>query len=167
MPNGGELTPSAVWRISPDLVRALDEHLGPPVDCYVNGTQTWLTDDGPGGVTLEWRLHPVAAYVPPRSISHYDLWELVVASLIAGDDPCALPLGGEVRALTSVWEGLECFPAYDEEVEPALLTGAARDTLGTAPDAAGLVDHGRIGGEWERAPGKVSMVTLLLSELEG
>jgi hypothetical protein len=151
--DGVTLTPSAVWRISRELVLALDEHLGAPVDSYVNGTQTWLTDDGPGDVTLEWRLHPVPGYRVPEGLTHYDVWESAVDS--------------ESLAVTSLWEGLECFPAYGDEIEPALLAGAARDTLGTAPDAAGLVDHDRIGGEWERAPGKVSMMTLLLSELEG
>ena len=42
-------TATAVWRLSPELVAALDAQLGPPVDGYVNGTQTWLTDRGPGG----------------------------------------------------------------------------------------------------------------------
>src|SRR5262249_58408238 len=58
-------TASAVWRSSPELVLALDEHFGPPVDSYVNGSQTWLLDNGPGGVTLEWRFGPVAAPPPP------------------------------------------------------------------------------------------------------
>src|SRR5207245_6098417 len=70
---------SAVWRSSPELVLALDEQFGPPVDSYVNGSQTWLLDNGPGGVALEWRLHPVASYRPPAELSHYDLWKRVVA----------------------------------------------------------------------------------------
>ena len=160
------LTPSIVWRLTPALVAALDEHLGPPVDSYVNGTQTWLTDDGPSGITLEWRLHPVPAYSAPVGCSHYDLWDAVVGALVSGADPEELPLGEDRRALPSLWEGLECFPAYGDEVEPAVLAGAGRDTLGIAPDAAGLVDHGRIGDEWERAPGAVSMMGLLLDDLE-
>src|SRR5690349_10906975 len=56
------LSPTVVWRITPELVLALDEHLGTPVDSYVNGTQTWLTESESHGVTLEWRLHPVAEY---------------------------------------------------------------------------------------------------------
>ena len=59
-------SPTAVWTISPELVLALDEHLGPPVDSYVNGSQTWLVGDEPTtDVTLEFRLHPVAGYRPP------------------------------------------------------------------------------------------------------
>src|SRR5215211_3757181 len=99
-------TASAVWRSSPELVLALDEQLGPPVDSYVNGSQTWLLDNGPGGVALEWRLHPVASYRPPTELSHYDLWERVVAQLRAGGDPGALALGEEAddrHVTTAAW----------------------------------------------------------------
>jgi len=159
-------TASAVWRSSPELVLALDEHFGPPVDSYVNGSQTWLLDNGPGGVTLEWRLHPVAAYRPAAGLSHYDLWERVVAQLRAGGDPGALALGEERRAVDLLWEGLEAFAAYGDEVEPATLTQAAKAAIGRAPDAAGLVDHDRIGDTWEQARGQVSIVGLLLEELQ-
>jgi hypothetical protein len=158
-------TASAVWRASPELVLALDERLGHPVDSYVNGSQTWLLDNGPGGVTLEWRLHPVAAYRAPTALSHYDLWEQVVAQVTAGADPGAIVLGEERRAVDSLWEGLEAFAAYGDEIEPATLAQAAGEALGRAPDAAGLVDHERIGDAWERARGGVSIVSLLLEEL--
>jgi len=158
-------TASAVWRASPDLVLALDERFGQPVDSYVNGSQTWLLDNGPGGTTLEWRLHPVAAYRAPAGLSHYDLWEQVVAQLSAGGDPGALALGEERRAVESLWEGLEAFAAYGDEIEPATLAQAAGEALGRTPDAAGLVDHERIGDGWERARGGVSIVGLLLEEL--
>jgi hypothetical protein len=158
-------TASAIWRSSLELVLALDEHFGPPVDSYVNGSQTWLLDNGPGGVTLEWRVHPVAAYRPPAGLSHYDLWERVVAQLRAGGDPGALALGDERRSLDSLWEGLEAFAAYSDEVEPATLAQAASAAIGRAPDATGLVDHDRVGDAWERARGDVSIVGLLLEEL--
>jgi hypothetical protein len=158
-------TASAVWRSSPELVLALDEQFGPPVDSYVNGSQTWLRDNGPGGETLEWRLHPVAAYRPPAGMSHYDLWERVVVQLRAGGDPGALALGEERRALDSLWEGLEAFAAYGDEVEPAMLAQAASAAIGRPPDAAGLVDHARVGDAWERARGDVSIVGLILEEL--
>src|SRR2546421_1740998 len=58
-------TASAVWRSSPELVLALDEQFGPPVDSYVNGSQTWLLDNGPGGVALEWRVYPGPPPPPP------------------------------------------------------------------------------------------------------
>ena len=147
-----------MWRVDPSLVLALDEHLGPPVDSYVNGTQSWLTDDGPGDATLEWRLHPVAGYRTPDSLSHYDLWEHVVGQLSGGAADSTPPLA-------SLWEGLECFAAYDAEPEPAPLAQAATDALGRAPDASGLVDHERIGAAWEQAKGEVSIIEMLLAEL--
>jgi hypothetical protein len=147
-----------VWRVDPSLVLALDEHFGPPVDSYVNGTQTWLTDDGPAGVTLEWRLHPVAGYRKPDDLSHYDLWERVVGTLSGGADDSTPPVA-------SLWDGLECFAAYDAQPEPAPLAQAAAEALGRAPDANGLVDHERIGAEWEQAKGGVSIVDMLLAEL--
>jgi hypothetical protein len=158
-------TATCVWRVDPELVLALDEHLGSPLDSYVNGTQTWLTDDGPGETTLEWRLHPVAGYRPPAGLSHYDLWEQVVDALSAGIDADALALGSEHRTLRSVWDGLECFAAYDEELEPAPLARAATDALQRAPDAVGVVDHERIGNTWEQANGTVSLTEMLLAEL--
>jgi hypothetical protein len=159
------LTPAAVWRISPELVLALDERLGTPVDSYLNGTQTWLTDSESGGVHLEWRLHPVAAYRAPAGLSHHDVWDAVVGAIAGGAGAELLALGSEHRALDSLWDGLECFPAYGDEVEPPVLAGTARDLLGIAPDASGLVDHGRIGDTWEKEEGGVSIVELLLDEL--
>ena len=160
------LSATCVWHVPADVVLALDAQLGPPVDSYVNGTQTWLTEDGPGGVALEWRLHPVAGYRPPAGLSHYDLWEQVVGALSADADPGALQLGSEHRALDSLWEGLECFAAYGDDVEPAPLAAAATAALGCAPDASGLVDHDRIGAAWEQAVGKVSIMTMLFEELQ-
>jgi hypothetical protein len=154
-----------VWRCSVELVLALDEQLGPPTDNYVNGTQTWLADNGPDEITLEWRLHPVAGYRAPRGLSHYDLWELVVDQLRAGVDAGELALGDERRALSSLWDGLEVFAAYGDDVEPATLAQSSVAALGLAPDASGLVDHTRVGDEWERSGGRLSIVTLLLEEL--
>jgi hypothetical protein len=99
-------------------------------------------------------------------MSHYDVWEQVVAALSGDDvDAAALLLGGETRALTSLWDGLECFAAYGDDLEPAPLASAAGAAVGRAPDAAGLVDHLRIGSEWERAQGSLSIVDMLLAEL--
>ena len=139
---------TTVWTISPELVLALDEHLGPPVDSYVNGSQTWLVEDGP--ITLEWRLHPVAGYRAPAGVSTYDLWEGVVAQLSSAGDPHALRLGDEVRPLTAIWDGLECYAAYGDELEPQQLAAAATAQLGRPPDRFGLVDHEAIGDAWEQ-----------------
>ena len=155
---------TTVWTISPELVLALDERLGFPVDSYVNGSQTWLVDVGP--LTLEWRLHPVAGYRAPSQVSPYDLWETVVSQLSLAGDPHALRLGDEVRPLTAIWDGLECYAAHGDEPEPQQLATSAGMQLGRPPDRFGLVDHDAIGDAWERANGGVSIVALLLAQLD-
>jgi hypothetical protein len=156
---------TTVWDVSNALVVALDERLGPPVDCYVNGSQTWLTDDGPNGITVEWRLHPVAAYAPPSGISHYDLFETVVATIAAHPDAVEFELGDEMRTLSSLWEGLECFAAYDDDPEPPALVAAVTEKLGIVPGASGLVDHEAVAVEWERAGRAVSILAALRAQL--
>lgn len=156
-----------MWRIDPPLVLALDERLGVPVDSYLNGAQTWLVDNGPGGATIEWRLHPAPGYSVPRGASHYDIWETVVGELQTGVDPEHLVIGEETRALASMWEGLEAFPAYDDDPEPAALSDAMTMALGLAPAAAGLVDHDAIADAWERTRGRTSIVDALLEQLAG
>jgi hypothetical protein len=159
-------TPTALWLIDAPLVGALDGALGMPVDSYVNGSQTWITPDGPNGAELEWRLHPVPGYQVPDGLSHYDVWDAVVDALAGGADPAALPLGTETRALATLWDGLECYAAFGDEAEPAVLAAAAGEIVGRAPDAAGLVDHDAIGDAWERTMGQVSIVALLLAQLQ-
>lgn len=142
---------TTVWKITPDLVAALDAQLGAPVDSYLNGSQTWLVEapDLPD-VTLEFRLHPVAGYTIPAGIDHYDVWERAVDGLLPSAE---------------LWDGLECFAAYGDELEPPALARTATALLGLAPDATGLVDHESIGDAWERAHGKISIVALLLEQL--
>lgn len=161
----GNRTPTALWLVDAELIGAADSHLGPPIDSYLNGSQTWLTPDGPGGVELEWRLHPVAAYRIPGGLSHYDVWESVVDALARDADPDALHLGEAEVPLTALWDGLECFAAYGDEIEPATLAAAATEVIGRAPDASGLADHDAIGDAWEKAGGAVSIVGLLLAQL--
>lgn len=156
-------TATALWRISGELVLAMDEHLGPPVDSYVNGSQTWFT----GEPVLEWRLHPVAGYRAPAGISPYDLWELVVDAIGAGTDCAAIPFADGPLALTDLWDGLECFPAYGDELEPIAVVQRAREQLHREPDLSGLVDHESVGNEWEQSNGKVSVVELLTKQLNG
>src|SRR5438552_7673922 len=81
------LTPTCVWRISPELVLALQDRFGDPVDAYVNGSQVWLRDDGPGGLTVEWRLHPVAGYEQPDGVDTYDVFTSTSLALARGADP--------------------------------------------------------------------------------
>ena len=74
-------------------------------------------------------------------------------------------LGDEIRPLTSLWDGLECYAAYDDELEPQELAAMATELLGRPPDRFGLVDHESIGDAWEAARGRVSIVALLLEQL--
>jgi hypothetical protein len=157
------LIATALWWVTPPLVGTLDAHLGAPVDSYVNGSQTWFTGEEQ---TLEWRLHPVAAFHLPRGMTHYDLWERVVDELHAGRDPQEMVLGSETRALGTLWEGLECFPAYGDDLEPATVARRATEILGLAPDLSGLVDHDRVADRWETTKGTVSIVRLLADQLE-
>lgn len=135
----------------------MDERYGEPVDAYVNGSQVWLRDDGPGGITLEWRLHPVAGFRRPAGVGTYELFPGVALALATGGTPAASP--------EALWGGLEAFAAYGDEVEPATLAAAAAESLGIAPDAAGLVDHRLVGDEWERSQGKASIVDALFTQL--
>ena len=151
------LVPTCVWRATPELILALDERFGPPVDAYVNGSQVWLREDGPGGAALEWRLHPVAGFRRPPGTGTYELFETVADALAAGAAPPA--------PLDRLWDGLESFAAYGEEVEPATLAASCAAALGRPPDASGLADHDRVADEWERAGGAVSIVDALLAQL--
>ena len=146
-----------MWRATPELIVALDDRFGEPVDAYVNGSQVWLRDDGPGDVTLEWRLHPVAGYRRPPKVGTYEVFEATALALATGAEPPA--------PLDRLWDGLEVFAAHGDEVEPATLAAAASASLGIAPDASGLVDHTRIGDAWERAAGGVSILDALFAEL--
>ncbi len=150
-------TSVCVWRATPALIVALDERFGEPVDAYVNGSQTWLRDDGPNGVTLEWRLHPVAGYRKPDELDTYEVFTSVALALGTGTEP-PVPL-------EALWDGLEVFAAYDDEVEPAPLAAAAESALGIEPDRAGLVDHDAIADEWEHARGATSIIDALLRQL--
>jgi hypothetical protein len=158
VPSVTRLTPTCVWRATPELVIALDERFGEPTDSYVNGSQTWLRADGPDGERFEWRLHPVAAYVRPESVDVPDVFAAVAFALANGHEPPA--------PLDSLWGGLEVFPADDAEIEPASLASLAVAQLGIPPDGSGLVDHDRIADQWERSRGDLSIVDALLAQLD-
>lgn len=153
------LTPTAVWRSTPELIVVLDERFGEPVDAYVNGSQVWLRDDGPGGIALEWRLHPIANYRRPASLGTDEVFAATALALATGGEPPA--------PLSELWDGLEAFAAYGDEVEPAPLAAACLDSLGLAPAATGLVDHDRIGDEWERSGRAISIIDALFKQLGG
>jgi hypothetical protein len=152
------LVASCVWDVTPELVIALDDRFGESTDAYLNGSQVWLRDDGPRDVTLEWRLHPVAGYERPPGVDTYSVFPTVALALATGAAPPAPP--------ESLWDGLEAFAAYGDELEPAPLGQAAAESLGITPRAVGLVDHSAIADAWERSRGRLSIVTLLLEQLE-
>jgi hypothetical protein len=149
--------PTCVWRATHDLIVARDERFGEPTDTYVNGSQVWLRDDGPDEMTFEWRLHPVAGYVRPKGVVTEEVFSTTALALATDATPPA--------PLTSLWDGLECFPAYGDDLEPALLASAATTALGVVPDASGLVDHEAIADAWERARGGVSIIAALFGQL--
>src|SRR5205085_6053487 len=101
-------TPTCVWRATPELIVALDDRFGEPVDAYVNGSQVWLREDGPGEIVLEWRLHPVAGYRRPDDMSTYEVFSATALALATGASPPA--------PLERLWDGLEVFPAYGDEI---------------------------------------------------
>jgi hypothetical protein len=136
---------------------ALDARFGEPVDAYVNGSQVWLRDDGPGGTTLEWRLHPVAGFRRPPGTDTYALFDSVAGALAAGDVPPAPP--------EELWDGLEAFAAYGDDLEPVALAASAEKALGVRPAAVGVVDHRAIADHWERTGGRISIVGELLRQL--
>lgn len=152
-----DLTASCLWRARNELVVALDRQLGEPVDCYVNGSVVWLRDDGPSGIALEWRLHPIAGFARPEGYDTYDLFSRVALAIATdGDHP----------PVSMLWDGLEVFAAYDDNPEPPMLALAAEASLGLSPDAYGLVDHDAIGDVWERTAGGISVVNELINQLQ-
>ena len=158
MPGHRRLVATAVWRARPPVIVALDDRFGEPLDAYVNGSQVWLRDDGPGGAVLEWRLHPVAGYQRPAGMGVYEVFSATALALATGGTPPA--------PLDALWDGLEAFAAYGDEVEPSPLAAAAGAALTIEPDAFGLVDHDAIADQWERSRGAVSIVSGLLHQLE-
>lgn len=160
-PSGGVpvRTPTCVWRLSDELLVALDDRFSLPNDAYVNGSQVWLRDDGPKGETLEWRLHPVSSYRKPKGIGVDEIFETVAQAIREGTEPFATP--------AALWDGLEAFPGFGDDIEPALLANACAEALGIAPDAFGLVDHTTIGDRWEQTSGSISIVAALFNELTG
>jgi hypothetical protein len=155
----GRLVAAAVWKAGPQLIVELDDRFGEPVDAYVNGSQVWLREDGPGGMLLEWRLHPVSGYRRPPGVGTYEVFSSTALALASGSPPPA--------ALEQLWDGLEVFAAYEDDIEPQPLTAAAVQAIGIEPDASGLVDHKSIADRWERTGGAVSIVADLLQQLAG
>jgi hypothetical protein len=152
------LEATCVWRISDALVIALDNLFGEPVDAYVNGSQVWLRDDGPSDLTIEWRLHPVAGYVKPKGVPTSQLFGSCALALSQGLEPIA--------PVASLWDGLEGFAAYGDEISAEALRTSLAAVLGIEPDLFGMVDHETIGDAWEHAEGKRSVIGDLVAQLD-
>ena len=160
--------PTCVYRVDAALVELLDERLGPPLDSYVRGWQVWLEPHGPDGETLEWRLHPPGGFRMPRGVNPHDLFEVVLQGLSStdGDHEGAFEVGRERRHLGEIWEVLEVFPTFGDDIGGTdVLTGIVTRVLGRPPDAAGLVDHGRLGDLYKAKGGDFSVGRALLEAL--
>lgn len=147
-----------MWRLRAPLLIALQRALGTPVDSYANGSQTWLVGDGPGGVPVEWRLHPRPGFARPGRITDYHLFPLVAGALSRDEEPEVDP--------HEAWTGLEASPAYDDPVEVTELVAWCTTALGVEPDASGLVDRVGIGRAWERSGGDLDVVAHLCDLLD-
>ena len=160
--------PTCAYRVDAALVELLDARLGPPLDSYVRGWQVWLDEHGPGGATLEWRLHPPARFRMPRGVNPHDLFEVALQGLAGCDDPDhdAFPVGEEHRRLDEIWEVLEVWPTFGDDLEPEVVAAIAARVLGRAPDVAGRADHARLGDRFKGRKGDFSVGQALLASLE-
>ena len=124
---------TTVWTISPELVLALDEQLGPPVDSYVNGSQTWLVEVGrrsrsSGGCTRS------PGTGRPQPLSHYDVWEAVVDELSRRRRPArAAPRRRDPAAHRASGTGSSASPPYGDDIEPQQLAALADRSCSAAP----------------------------------
>jgi hypothetical protein len=152
------ITTTAIWLTNPGLIIALDDRFGEPTDCYVNGSQVWLRDDGPNDITFEWRLHPVAGYVKPKGVPTVDVFGQIALALGQGETDAVDP--------TTLWDGLEAFCAYNDEITAEVLRIHVVTALGIEPLAVGDVDHDKIGDAWEREEGRRSVIGDLRAQLD-
>lgn len=157
----GPLVATALWKITPELLVALDDRFGEPIDTYVNGSQVWLRTDGPNEETIEYRLHPIGGYVKPKGVAT----DQVFAS-------CALACAQQTEPpapIDTLWEGLEAFIAFDDEgpLSSAVLADVGAGTIGIECTAHGMVDHEGIAQRWEKSVRATSIVSELIEQLTG
>ncbi len=156
----GPLVATALWTISPELLIALDDQFGEPIDTYVNGSQVWLRTDGANGETIEYRLHPVGGYVRPKGVATDQVFSSCALACAQGTEPPA-PIG-------SLWEGLEAFVAFDDEgpIASDVLASIGLRTIGIECSAHGMVDHEGIAQRWEKSTRATSIVGELMEQLD-
>lgn len=148
---------TCVWVASAPLLVAVHHRLGPPADAYDNGSQTWVRNDGPEGVPVEWRLHPRSDLARPGRVSGYHLFPAVAGALARGEAPALDP---EV-----VWSGLEAVPAFADPVTADALADQLGTVLGRPADAWGRLDRDEMARCWERSLGHLDMVAWAVERL--
>jgi hypothetical protein len=153
------LVATVVWRISAQLLVALDDRFGEPVDSYVNGSQVWLRTDGVNDETIEYRLHPVGGYVRPKGLSTDQVFSHTALACAQNE--------AAVAPIETLWDGLEAFVAFDDEgpLTPDVLADIGRAQLGIEPTAWGMVDHEGIALRWEKSVRTTSIMGELLEQL--
>lgn len=134
---------------TPDLLNYIIKSFEEPVDSYWNGSHTWF--DEVEGVMIEWRLHPVQAFEMPQASRPEELINLALEGTV---DP------------THYWEGLEVFPTEDHSFTQVQFSNYCESKLSLKPDEVGFVDHENIGNKYEHSGGKVSIVQLLLEQID-
>ncbi len=155
-----QLVATALWTLTSQLIVALDETFGEPIDAYVNGSQVWLRPDAPNDVTIEYRLHPVAGYQRPDGMRTDEVFSSVALALATGEQP-PVPFN-------ELWEGLEAFVAFDDEgpLEPTLLAQIGEGVLGIAAAQFGMVDHESVAQAWQDSNRQTSIVGALRLQLD-
>ena len=160
------LAATALWDVTPALLLKLDATFGAPIDSYLNGSQVWLTADGPNEIMLEWRIHPVGGFQQPVGVSHYDVWETVIAAYSDDPERTTITFGTESRSLDSLWTGMECFAAYGDPLSTHDLIVCATNVLAFAPNMSGLVNHEQLGEQWFRSNRSLDLAQLVRVALE-
>jgi hypothetical protein len=158
-PSSPLLVSTVVWKISPELLIALDDRFGEPLDSYVNGSQVWLRTDGPNAETIEYRMHPVGGYERPSGMQTDQVFSNIALSVAQEENP--------VVPIELLWDGLEAFVAFDDEgpLAPTALADIGRVQLGLEPTAWGMVDHEGIALRWEKSGRATSIMGELLGQL--
>jgi hypothetical protein len=157
--SGHPLVASALWLVSSELIVALDEHFGEPIDSYVNGSQVWLRTDGPNDITIEYRLHPIGGYERPKGLRTDEMFAKTALAIATGEGPEA--------AFVSLWEGLEAFVAFADEgpLTPLQLAEIGTHNLGLQPSLFGQVDHEGIAQRWQQSDRLTSIVSELKAQM--
>ena len=152
------LVAAAVWRARPEVIVALDDRFGEPVDAYVNGSQVWLREDGPAGWSSSGGCtrSPVTSGRPRTGT--YEVFSATALALATGADAAGSPrpaVGrpGGVRRLRRRHRAAAT--AWRPRSPPS----------GSSPTPPGWSTTSRSRTQWERIGRAVSIVADLLAQL--